>query len=318
VQVYLTPSGGSPTYLGAATYGSARSDVGAVYGSQFTNSGFSMPVSGLAAGNYRLTLYPYSTVTQALATPATVDVTVAGVVSQPLMVLDGPQNNATSGRSVAIAGWAIDRGAAATTGVDAVHVYAYPVGGGGPVFLGVATYGAARPDIASIFGANFANSGYSLTVDVAPGTYDVVAFGHSTVASAFSMYAIARVTVQATSSNPVLLVDTPADDATVTRPFALSGWAIDRGAATGTGIDAIHIWAYSLDWSTATFVTLGSYGSARGDIGSIFGAQFTNAGFSAAVSSSNLPAGSYYLVTFGRSTVTGTFSAARVQGLTVQ
>jgi hypothetical protein len=318
VQVYLTPRGGSATFLGAATYGSARSDVGAVYGSQFTSSGFSMPVSGLAAGNYRLTLYPYSTVTQALTTPAIVDVTVAGAVSQPLMVLDAPQNNSSSGRTVGIGGWAIDRGATTTTGVDAVHVYAFPVGSGGPVFLGVAAYGASRPDIASLFGANFSNSGYALTADVAPGTYDIVAFGRSTVANAFTVSAVSRVTVQATSSDPLLFVDTPADGVTVTRPFALSGWAIDRGATTGTGIESIHIWAYSLDWATATFVTTGTYGSARGDIGSIFGTQFTNAGFSATVNSSNLAAGSYYLVAFGRSTVTGAFSAVRVLRLTVQ
>ena len=45
-------------------------------------------------------------------------------------------------------------------------------------------------------------------------------------------------TVQTTNSNPVLFVDEPGPNTTRARPFTVSGWAIDRGAATGTGIES--------------------------------------------------------------------------------
>jgi hypothetical protein len=34
------------------------------------------------------------------------------------------------------------------TGVDVVHLWAYPVAGGAPTFIGQAVYGTPRPDVA--------------------------------------------------------------------------------------------------------------------------------------------------------------------------
>jgi hypothetical protein len=63
--------------------------------------------------------------------------------------------------------------------------------------LGEATYGIARPDIGSLFGARFANSGYSLTVDTSalpPNQYYLVVFSRSTVTGAFSFARFVTVT----------------------------------------------------------------------------------------------------------------------------
>src|SRR4051812_15568544 len=63
-----------------------------------------------------------------------------------------------------VAGWALDQQAAAgTTGIDAVDVWAVPASGG-PVYLGPATLGGQRPDVAMSFGSSFLSSGFSLTV----------------------------------------------------------------------------------------------------------------------------------------------------------
>jgi hypothetical protein len=61
------------------------------------------------------------------------------------------------------------------------------------VFLGAATYGVSRPDVAAAFGSRFLNSGYTLnvTTNLAPGTYTLVVFARSTVTGTFSN-AIAR------------------------------------------------------------------------------------------------------------------------------
>ena len=51
VQAYAYPSGGGAgVYLGAASYGLARPDVGGIFGSRFTNSGYSMTVANLTPG----------------------------------------------------------------------------------------------------------------------------------------------------------------------------------------------------------------------------------------------------------------------------
>ncbi len=83
------------------------------------------------------------------------------------MVVDAPLGGTTLPASFAVGGWALDLASINGSGVDAVHVWAYPyIGGslGSPVPLGAATLGISRPDVAQVFGAGFANAGFSLTV----------------------------------------------------------------------------------------------------------------------------------------------------------
>ena len=54
-------AGGSPQFLGAATYGGSRPDVSAVHGNQFRESGYDFFVQGLAAGWYDLAVFAWST-----------------------------------------------------------------------------------------------------------------------------------------------------------------------------------------------------------------------------------------------------------------
>jgi len=79
VQVYAFPTaGGDPIFLGTATYGGARSDVGALFGSRFTNSGYGLTVNNLTPGSsYRVVVFAKSTLTNDFANSSTVNVTVA-------------------------------------------------------------------------------------------------------------------------------------------------------------------------------------------------------------------------------------------------
>ena len=102
-----------------------------------------------------------------------------------------------------VMGWAIDRSAPAGTGVDTLHVYAFPDPGSGrpPMFLGVATVGVSRPDVAAIYGSQFEGGGYGLLVDraaagMAPGVYEIVVWTHSSVCNAFTAVQVARVTLR--------------------------------------------------------------------------------------------------------------------------
>jgi hypothetical protein len=65
------------------------------------------------------------------------------------------------------------------------------------VFVGAATYGGARPDVAAEYGDRFAKSGYGLTVQALPaGTYDIAVFAYSTVQRGFVPAQVVRVTIK--------------------------------------------------------------------------------------------------------------------------
>jgi Beta-propeller repeat len=198
VHMYAYPNPGSgqpPIFLGVADYGISRPDVGAIFGSQFTNSGFQLFLPPLAEGPYLLVAFPFSTVTNAFLAPATVTVTIGP--SRPTGALNPPANGATVTGEFLVGGWAIDQSAPEGPGVDAVHVWAFPVAGGAATFLGAAQYGISRPDVGAIFGSQFTPSGYSLTAPaLPPGAYDIYAFSRSTVAGTFNFASVARITVQ--------------------------------------------------------------------------------------------------------------------------
>ena len=68
------------------------------------------------------------------------------------VVIDAPRAQQELAQPFALGGWAADLDAASGPGIDTLHVWAYPLTGGAPVFLGMATYGGARPDVAAIHG----------------------------------------------------------------------------------------------------------------------------------------------------------------------
>ena len=76
----------------------------------------------------------------------------------------GPQTVIDYADGGLVAGWAADLDADVDSGVDSVHVWAYPVGGGDPIFLGAAAYGGKRPDVAAVYGDRFEKSGYGIFV----------------------------------------------------------------------------------------------------------------------------------------------------------
>ena len=225
----------------------------------------------------------------------------------PHMAVDTPANTASVAEPFQIAGWAIDTNAATGTGVDAVHIWGTP-SGGSPVFLGAATYGGARPDIGQAFGSPFTNSAYWLVVANQPiGSWQIIVYAQSTVTGTFNQTRVLNLTLLA---HPLMWVDTPVQNAATTQPFNIAGWAVDLAAQTGTGVDAVHVWAYPNPGSGAPAIFLGAatYGGSRPDIGAAYGSRSTNSGFSLTVQ--NQDPGEYRLIVYARSTVTGTFNQA--------
>jgi hypothetical protein len=238
-------------------------------------------------------------------------------VSRPLMALGAPGADATVSQPFVVSGWAIDLGADADSGVDAVHVWAYPNPGSNapPMFVGEANYGRVRGDLSAIFGSQFLAGGWDLTVNgMAPGTYLLAVFARSRITGTFNAVQTVRITIGA--SQPLMALDMPGTGSSVGRTFTVAGWAIDPATSTGSGVDAIHVWAYPNPGSGTAprFVGVGTLGYARPDVAAIFGPSGAASGFALA---GTLAPGVYDLVVFAHSSVTGTFNNALVVRVTI-
>jgi hypothetical protein len=111
--------------------------------------------------------------------------------------IDVPRSDSEVGQPFVLAGWAADLDAAAGTGIDTLHVWAIPAGGGAPIFLGTPDYGGIRPDVAAVHGDRFRETGFALVAaGLAPGTYDLAVFAWSNVSAGFAPPKTVRVTIR--------------------------------------------------------------------------------------------------------------------------
>jgi hypothetical protein len=94
-------------------------------------------------------------------------------VAENRLVIETPSDGATVPPSFRISGYALQEGSPGT-GVSGVYVFARRLPFGLPVFVGPATMGDERPDVAERFGDRFLGSGYHLDINGAlPGEYDI-------------------------------------------------------------------------------------------------------------------------------------------------
>lgn len=241
----------------------------------------------------------------------------SGVNALPvaMLAMDAPGAAASVTQPFTVSGWAIDPTAPSGTGIDRVDVYLFPSGSGTAAVGTASTYGTYRPDVASVYGSPFTYSGYQATLQgVSPGSYDVVAFGHSTVSGTYNVSLRRSITIAA-SPPPIVTIDAPANGATVPNAFTVSGWAIGQGAASGTGVDAVHVYLFPKGSSTPVVGNVSTYGVTRTDVGNAFGAQFTRSGFT--TSFKGLPGGVYQLAAWARSTITGNFDGLLTRTITI-
>jgi hypothetical protein len=128
------------------------------------------------------------------------------VIRQDVRIVLNPKGSNRVGPQVivdiagrVVAGWAADLDSPDDTGVDGIHVWAYPVGGSGqapPIFVDVAAYGGERPDVAAVYGDRFLHSGYAVAVkNLAPGTYDLALFAWSTTKHTWLPAKVVRIVI---------------------------------------------------------------------------------------------------------------------------
>jgi hypothetical protein len=233
----------------------------------------------------------------------------SSVVSRPLTVIDGPTGGGVA-EPFDVDGWAADTVSTSGSGVDAVHVWAYPAAGGAPVFVGAATYGIDRPDVGAALGsARYNKSGYTLRVNnLAPGAYRLVVFAHNTITGTFADAREVTITI---NSSIVVLADTPGAGASLSGAFNVAGWAADMQSSSGAGIDAIHVYARSQATGAYVFLGVAATGGSRPDVATVLGAQqLASCGYT--LTASGLAPGGYDLTVFARSAATQQWNAAVV------
>jgi uncharacterized protein (DUF2141 family) len=315
VDVWAYPNPGSNTpaiYLGAAEFGLDRPDIEDRFGDRTRKSGFSLTVRGLAAGAYQIVAFPYSTVTSSFSQARAATVTVA---SDLRLVVDTPGPGPLT-LPANVAGWATDATAQGETGIDAVHIWAYPAGGGPAIFAGEATYGHSRPDVAAALNNPSSEpSGFSLPLrSLDPGKYQLVVFARRTGVSSFDLAAKIDIEI-AGVPRQFMVLDTPTEREVVGPSFDLSGWALDLRADSGTGVDVVHVWAYNESGGAGMFLGAAKYGMARDDVAQYLGERAKNSAYTLSISS--LPPGTYRLVAFAHSAVSGLFDQSRTRIVTV-
>lgn len=104
--------------------------------------------------------------------------------AQIRMHLDHPlQRHHPQGRNtLRVEGWAFDPHAAIEAGIEAVHVWAEPMGGvpdtppSSPIFLGAARLDVARPDVSRALAGAPSHAGFALEATLPPGTYAITAY----------------------------------------------------------------------------------------------------------------------------------------------
>jgi hypothetical protein len=106
-------------------------------------------------------------------------------------------------------------------------------------------------------------------------------------------------------------VDLPAAGATVSSSFPIAGWAIvESAAATTTGVEQIHAWAYPAAGGAPFFLGNAPLTDPRPDVASFFGGQFAVSGYH--INVAGVAPGIYNIVVFVFDARTGTVTNLRV------
>ena len=224
---------------------------------------------------------------------------------QPILHFD-PVPAGPPAQPFQVTGFAIDTGAQNTTGIDYVHVWAYPPEGP-PTFLG-ASYAHSRPDVASQYGPQFANSGFVTTVhDMPAGVITLVAYGHSEVTQQFSVVDVTQFLIPP-QVEMQLEVESPANFSSTPGILTLSGWSIDPASVVSVGTDIVHVWAVD-DQNVAQFLGWTTCTIDRPDIAAQYGSRFLKSGWT--LTATDMHAGWWTFIVYSHSSVTHTFRQAR-------
>ena len=143
-----------------------------------------LDVTGLAAGDYVITVSAKASGRRTSAAVQTFNVTVAGTSGLTVSIDTPSAGVQRRAASFTVTGYALTGKGSGPPGVDAVQVWAYPVGGGAAKLLGEATLGVSRPDIGvDVRRRHHQRAASASRWRLSPsGTYDLVVYARGTSA----------------------------------------------------------------------------------------------------------------------------------------
>jgi hypothetical protein len=193
IHVWAFSSTGQARFLGVANYGLSRPDIAAIYGPQFTATGYSIAVKGLAPGDYLIGLYAWVNAAQNFTVMGSLAVTID---PSGMIAIDWPTAGTEVASSFIIAGWALDPAAVSGTGVATIHMWGFRAEDGAAFFLGVPDT-QERPDVAQVFGQQFRRAGYGKIINtLTPGTWWIGVYALSSLSGIFDTVRMFSVTVR--------------------------------------------------------------------------------------------------------------------------
>jgi hypothetical protein len=112
-------------------------------------------------------------------------------------------------------------------------------------------------------------------------------------------------------------IEDPTDAATLLQPFVIRGWAIDPSGTTGTGIDAVRVFATLLaPEPSRTDLGSAEYGIARPELEEKYSHRFLHSGFE--LTARGLRPGNYILTAYARSADTGAYTVLGIRNVVVE
>jgi len=174
VEIYLDGSKDDGIFLGEAKYGLTSKEAYNIYGEDFSESGYMFVINNdkydFVPGSMHY-LYIYTYIPEYGWEYTRERIVIEGESDQSQSIelhIDSVPHNTIiekDNTSVRVSGWSADLSVTDNTGIDRIEVYLNGPKGFGRS-LGVADYGADRPDVANAFAnANYTYSGYNLYFD---------------------------------------------------------------------------------------------------------------------------------------------------------
>ena len=297
----------------ALTSGIPRTDVAAIYGSSYLDSGFVgyFPAAALSAGTHKVTVLASDSLGNSVTFgPISFTVTAAppfGILEQARDNLTGSTTVSTSD-SLLVAGWAVDP----STGTSLKSVTVYIDGAA----QGTPTLGIPRPDVVSALGnPAYLNCGYEASYPVAglgSGAHKVtvVAVDAGGLSTTFGPLAF-TVTTTPPASLPLLgSLEQVLDATTAETPISqldsvyIAGWVADPNS--GATLNSLSVKVDGVALSNITLTT----GIARTDVAEIYGNAYLNSGFTGYFPASSLAAGTHSVTVVATDSLNNTITLA--------
>ncbi len=177
----------------------------------------------------------YKASLRAIASLAIVVSAAHAAAAAPVIWIDTPSRGATVSSPFLVGGWTLDLASTVDSGVSEIHAWAFPAGGGAPIFAGSMSMRVARPDVAAAFGSRYAYAGFNLVATLPPGNYVLALTPWSTLINDFAHGAVVvwPVTV-VTTPQPPPAPPVPPDNSTQLRVVQ---WNTHHG---GFGTDNVY------------------------------------------------------------------------------